>query len=335
MRQLQGDSYLTVATSVVGTLTPKLKVTDLAPGDYLVEVRTQPKDESKPLPDSQINLGAYFDRRNVILAAGQSERIDFRSVPYVPDAFRGSRTAVVRIKTPDGKPATDRTVQISYFDGHYGSQVVFEGAVPASGDIVLSGITDKVPSSSRRNHAYSVNLQGKWLGSFAFVKESTTEEFDFFLTPVAGDLAPDVELTKLTTDTVIKLSSLRGKVVLMEFWATWCGPCQEPMAKLNALTIEQSAAWKDRVAIVPVSIDGEQARVKNHVQSRSWTGLDHYWVGGRKGDDFDAPAARSFVVSGVPEAVLIGPDGRICWRGHPLEQFSGKNLKLLIDGALK
>jgi thiol-disulfide isomerase/thioredoxin len=335
MRQLQGDSYLTVATSAVGTLTPKMKVTDLAPGNYLVDVRTQPKDESKPLPDSQINLGAYFDRRNVTLAAGQSEQIDFRSVPYLPNAFRGSRTAVVRIKAPDGKPATDRNVQINYFDGHYGSQVVFEGNVPASGDIVLSGITDKVPSSSRPNRAYSVSLQGKRLGSFAFAKESTTEEFDFVLTPVAGDLAPDVELTNLTTDNVIKLSSLRGKVVFLEFWATWCGPCQEPMAKLNTLVTEQSAAWKDRVVIVPVSIDGEQARVKSHVQSRSWTGLDHFWTGGSEGSDFDAPAARSFVVSGVPEAVLIGPDGRIRWRGHPLEQFSGKNLKVLIDDALK
>jgi len=335
MRQLQGDSYLTVATSAGGTLTPKLKVTDLAPGNYLVDVRTQPTDESQPLPNTQINLGAYFDRRTVELAAGQSEQVDFRSVPYQVDAFRGSRTAVVRIKTPDGKPATDRNVQVAYFDGHYGSQVVFEGAVPASGDIVLSGITDKVPPSSPPNRAYSISLDGKWLGSFAFAKQLTTEEFDFFLTPVEGDLAPDVELTNLATGNVIKLSSFRGKVVFLEFWATWCGPCQEPMAKLNALATERSAAWKDRVAIVPVSIDGEQAQAKSHIQSRSWTGLDHFWTGGSNGDGFDAPAARSFVVSGVPEAILIGPDGRIRWRGHPLEQFSGKNLNVLIDDALK
>ena len=107
------------------------------------------------------------------------------------------------------------------------------------------------------------------------------------------------------------------------------------MAKLNALGDEQSDAWKDRVAIVPVSIDSEQARVKSHVQQRGWTELEHFWSGGSKGGDFEAPAARAFVVTGVPEAVLIGPDGRILWRGHPLDKSNGKDLKSRIEDALK
>ncbi len=44
------------------------------------------------------------------------------------------------------------------------------------------------------------------------------------------------------------------------------------MATLNALGEEQVAAWKDRVAIVPVSIDSQQARVKSHLRQRGWTG---------------------------------------------------------------
>ena len=148
-------------------------------------------------------------------------------------------------------------------------------------------------------------------------------------------MAPDVGLTSLATGKEIRLGSLRGKVVFLEFWATWCGPCQQPMMNLNALADAQSTAWKDRVAIVPVSIDSEQARVKSHVQQRGWTGLEHFWSGGNKGGDFEAPAARAFVVSGVPEAVLIGPDGRILWRGHPLDKSDAKDLKSRIEDALK
>src|SRR5690606_35041127 len=97
---------------------------------------------------------------------------------YQPNAFRGSRTAILRIKTSAGNPAIDRNIQVSYFDGHYGSQKVFEGVVPASGDVVLAGITDKVPSTSKPDRAYSVICEGKRLGSFGFTKQAATEEFE-------------------------------------------------------------------------------------------------------------------------------------------------------------
>ena len=140
--QLQGNSVLNVTSAGGPSLTPKLKLNDLAPGNYFVNVRTQPKDESKSPRGTEINVGTYYDRRTPTLKAGQSERIDFRSTPYDPNAFRGTRTAVVRIRTPDGKPAKDRKASVTYFDGHYGAQVVFSGALPASGDVMLSGITD-------------------------------------------------------------------------------------------------------------------------------------------------------------------------------------------------
>jgi hypothetical protein len=89
------------------------------------------------------------------------------------------------------------------------------------------------------------------------------------------------------------------------------------------------------VAIVPVSINSDAERVKAHVQQRGWTALSPFWAGGSEAGDFDTPAARAYVVSGIPTALLIGPEGWILWRGHPMDETGGKDLKSRINDALK
>src|SRR5207302_5582723 len=139
-------------------------------------------------------------------------------------------------------------------DGHYGKLVVFSGTVPDSGDVTLTGLTDRVPDSSS-GRSYIVTVDNEQLGRFGFTKDQSTQEFEFPMVPRAGDLAPDVELQRIANGTSMRLGSLRGKLVYVEFWATWCGPCQPAMAELNRLSAEEGVAWKDRVAIVPISID--------------------------------------------------------------------------------
>ncbi|HEX7378050.1 MAG TPA: redoxin family protein, partial [Pirellulales bacterium] len=333
--QIQGNSYLNVASVADGSLTPRLKLTDLAPGHYLADVRTQPRDDSKPLAGTQVNLGRYHDRRMSALKDGQVEKIDFRSSPYDLDAFRGTRTAVLRITTADGKPAQGREVSVTRYDGHYGSQVVFSGAVPESGEIMLAGISDAKSSDAHAPPPYQVRMGDQYLGSFGFAQEAAAERFEFSLPPGAGDMAPDVKLTNLATGERISLSDLRGKVVFVELWATWCGPCQRPMAALNALGNEQRETWKDSVVIVPISIDAERARVRSHVREREWTAVEQFSSDGGEGADFESPAARAFVLSSVPQSVLIGRDGRILWRGHPTNQTDGLDVKSRIERALK
>jgi thiol-disulfide isomerase/thioredoxin len=95
--------------------------------------------------------------------------------------------------------------------------------------------------------------------------------------PMAARRAPDPSLKSLDGQTR-KLSALRGKMVVVNFWATWCGPCQEELPRLAQ--IAESYAGKP-VEFVLISIDAPKDRSKIpavlerlHVTRESWVGGD-------------------------------------------------------------
>ena len=74
---------------------------------------------------------------------------------------------------------------------------------------------------------------------------------------------------------------------------------------------------------------------KKHAADRGWNRLTHYWTGDKSHTGFESAAMRAFVASGVPESILIGPDGRILWRGHPMDDRGGQDLKPRIEAAMR
>jgi thiol-disulfide isomerase/thioredoxin len=132
-----------------------------------------------------------------------------------------------------------------------------------------------------------------------------------------------------------RLSSLRGKLVCLDFWFTWCPYCQETMEKLDRTSAQNHNHWNDRVTVVPISLDEDSAAVSRHLKKRGWTHLEHYWAGPWTSYPLDAPAAQALGLDFAPKAFLIGADGRILWIGHPLAQVSGKDITDRIDELLK
>lgn len=133
---------------------------------------------------------------------------------------------------------------------------------------------------------------------------------------------PEIEFTTLAGEKKMKLSDLRGKVVILDFWATWCGPCQGVMTDLQRLRATHPG-WQDKVVIMPLSIDDTMDIVRRHVEKRGWTNTFNVWAG--VGGWQSAPATTFRLADvGVPITYVIDQQGKIIWAAHPVDVEYGR-----------
>jgi len=139
--------------------------------------------------------------------------------------------------------------------------------------------------------------------------------------PEVGDPAPLFEAESFDGKT-IRLEDFRGKVVLLDFWATWCRPCVDEIPKTQ--DIYNTFATNERFVMIGMSLDWELDKAKKLIEEK---GLN--WPQVCLGDMSKSIVVKQYEIGGIPSTILIGPDGKITAKNLVAEQ-----LKLAIAKAL-
>ena len=122
------------------------------------------------------------------------------------------------------------------------------------------------------------------------------------LTPWGGAAAPALSLRDLEGRTH-NLAAYRGKVLLVNFWATWCEPCRQEMPSIQRL---RDKLGPKGLAVLAVNVDEPDARVRQFIKT---TGLDLTIV-----MDPNKTVTRNWGVRYLPVSFIVGPDGRVRYR---------------------
>ena len=150
-------------------------------------------------------------------------------------------------------------------------------------------------------------------------QRGATEKVQSALAP--GKMFPDFAEKDLN-GRPLSVGALKGKVVLVDFWATWCGPCR---AELPNVIETYKKFHKAGFEIIGISLDSDRAKLDSFLKQEDGVVWPQYF----DGEGWSNKLAVRYGVESIPSTVLIGPDGKIVGKNLRGEELGAAVAKAL------
>lgn len=225
--------------------------------------------------------------------------------PHIQDAFRSYALTLGKM----GMPVEDQLTYVNlYLDQ-------LRGVGDKAYKTACLGLIQGFQSS---NEDMYLLMGDRYLKDYGHLNPGFTQALEKGMAPVRqraiGALAPEINLPTYEGDSLL-LSSLRGKYVLIDFWASWCGPCRRENPNVRRVY----ASYKDKgFEILGVSLDRSKDAWIKAIQKDQ---LGWLHVSDLKG--WGSIGAKVYGVHSIPATVLLDPEGKIIakgLRGNELDQ---------------
>lgn len=285
-------------------------------------------------PDEKINItGDALDLYQSYSVEGSSQSMELKRLDiYLRNAFnkQDSLRKVYQQLIGSGQdpsvvgPQIDQQYQqvhkdkrqfvVDFINDNEGNLVTLSAIESLSPDEDFE-LFERVENALMADHPNSQYVKGF---SERFAQTKAKKEADK-LTAIGG-VAPEIAVTSPEGETV-KLSDLRGKYVLIDFWASWCKPCRAENP--NVVKVYNQFKGKN-FEIFSVSLDKSKEKWVEAIAADKMT-----WVHGSELNFWQSSFVKTYNITGIPLTILIDPEGMILaknLRGAQLEQELAKVL---------
>ena len=113
---------------------------------------------------------------------------------------------------------------------------------------------------------------------------------------------------------VISIDKFKGKLLIIDFWATWCSPCLDEAPKFKEL---ENKYENHKIEFITISVDDEFSYWREYVNEHNWQ-TDNYWLGMKENEPLFSYMYSEVEIDGketvliaLPKYVIIAPDGTI------------------------
>jgi thiol-disulfide isomerase/thioredoxin len=137
--------------------------------------------------------------------------------------------------------------------------------------------------------------------------------------------SPEISVMAVSDGSLLKLSELKGKVVLLNFWATWCPPCREEIPSM--MKLDRAMAGKP-FQMVAISLDEGGKPVIESFFKESGFSLPTYL-------DQDGKATKAYGITGVPESFVINKQGVVVKKMIGAFAWDSPEVLSFLEGLMK